>query len=77
MAMSVIIKDSIEQLPAAVQHTFSTGSLSILLYADDTLLLGTSESSLQQLLDAIAAVGLRYGMELHYSKFQLMQVGKN
>ena len=49
-------------------------TLSVLLYADDTLVIGSTSASVQALLNAIATVGRRFGMELHYSKFQLLQV---
>ena len=50
------------------------GSLGVVLYADDTLLIGVSEARVQELLDSVADVGLRFGMELHHSKFQLVSV---
>ena len=70
------MQDSIDLLPAAARGQIDDGTLSILLYADDTLLVGSSADSLQQFLDNIAAVGLRFGMELHWAKFQLLQVGR-
>ena len=73
--MTVIVQDAIEMLPEAARRQFDAGSLSIVLYADDTLLIGSSAQSLQQLLDAIATVGRRFGMELHWDKFQLMELG--
>ena len=47
-------------------------SLQVMLYADDTLLIGCEEGSLQQLLDAVALAGAQYSMALHWSKFQLL-----
>ena len=51
-----------------------SGSLSVLLYADDTVLVGRDERHLQQLLDSIARAGANMGMELHWDKFQLLQI---
>ena len=48
----------------------------MLLYAYDTLIIGTEEAQLQQFLDAVAHAGSLYGMELHRSKFQLIQVNR-
>ena len=50
------------------------GSLDVVLYADDTLIIGASEARLQEMLESVANVGGRYGMELHWSKFQLLEV---
>ena len=46
----------------------------MVLYADDTLIIGASEARIQELLESVAGVGGRYGMELHWSKFQLLEV---
>ena len=74
MLMTIVVKDSIDNLsPAALEHS-RNGSLDVLLYADDTLLIGSDDRMLQQLLDKVAEVGSRYGMELHWSKFQLLQI---
>jgi len=75
MTMSVIVQDAISMMPSGAKAQIDSGSLSIVLYADDTLLIGSSAASLQHLLDSIAVVGLRFGMELHWAKFQLLQVG--
>lgn len=75
MMMSVLVKDAVGSLESDVQELFGKGSLDALLYADDTLLLGVSQRSVQELLDAVARVGVNYGMELHWKKFQLLQIG--
>lgn len=49
--------------------------VSVLLYADDTLIMGEDASLVEKFLNAISRVGLRYGLELHGNKFQLLQVG--
>ena len=68
------MKDAVCSLAPALQQVFGKGSLDVYLYADDTLLVGALQPSIQQLLDAIASAGARYGMELHWSKFKLLQV---
>ena len=77
MLMTVLVKDAVESLPAHDQRRYEEGSLASLLYADDTLLIGVSAPSLQRFLDAIAAVGARAGMSLHWGKFQLIQIRCN
>ena len=74
MLMSVMMKDAIGSLSLESQALYGTGSLDSLLYADDTLIVGVKEERVQELLDAVATTGKQYGMELHWSKFQLLQV---
>ena len=74
MPMSVMMKDTVGSLSLESQAMYGTGSLDSLLYADDTLIVGMAEERVQELLNAVAATGKKYGMELHWSKFQLLQV---
>jgi len=74
MLMSVMMKDAVGTLCPESQALYGKGSLDSLLYADDTLIVGVAEERVQELLDAVATTGLKYGMELHWSKFQLLQV---
>ena len=74
--MSVLIRDAVEGFSPKSREMHESGGLSVLLYADDTLLMGASQTSMQELLDVIARTGLRYGMELHWQKFQLLQVNR-
>jgi len=74
MLMTVLMRDATDMLCPTSRELFEKGSLSILLYADDTLLIGSSGPCLQELLDSIAAAGKNYGMELHWKKFQFIQV---
>jgi hypothetical protein len=67
-------EDAVGSLSHESQALYGTGSLDSLLYADDTLIVGLAEERVQELLDAVAATGQNYGMELHWSKFQLLQV---
>ena len=45
-----------------------------MVYADDTLLMAVRDDLLSEYVNAVAAAGKRYGMELHWGKFQLLQV---
>ena len=74
MLMSVMVRDAVCSLSPASLNVFGTNSLDAVLYADDTLLIGAAEGRVQELLNSIATVGEKYGMELHWSKFQLLQV---
>ena len=72
--MTIVTQDSVDLLSPKGGMKYSQGSLEAVLYVDDTLLMSVNSSSLQELQDKVAAVGARYGMELHWSKFQLMQI---
>eukprot|EP00959_Pyramimonas_sp_CCMP1952_P071103 1484580-Pyramimonas_sp.AAC.1 len=72
--MTVIIEDAAAQLPEEHRKLWERGSLSVLLCADDTLILGRTKEGVEQLLAAVQNAGRCYGMELHPDKFQLLQV---
>ena len=74
MLMSVMMNDAVSSLPQDSRELFGKSSLDAYLYADDTLLVGVSQERVQELLDAVARIGSNYGMELHWSKFQLLEV---
>jgi len=74
MIMSLVVTDAVAQLPDEDKTKFSTGDLSALLYADDTLLISSCEQSLQRLLNAVAVAGSTFGMELGWGQFQLLQI---
>ena len=44
------------------------------MYADDTLLIGVANAHVNEYLHAVANAGRRYGMELHWDKFQVLPV---
>ena len=65
MLMTVVIQDSTAKLSSGIREQCQHGVLGVLLYADDTLIVGASENGVQELLNVIAEVGLRFGMELY------------
>ena len=73
IVIAVVLQDAVYKVNSEDRESYAKGELATLLYADDTLLVGVSQDKLQHLLDAVAVVGLRYGLELHPSKFQLIQ----
>ena len=74
IVMTVLMHDAVSNLNGAALLAYNRGDLADIVYADDTLLLGTSDPHLQDYLSQIADAGLLYGMELHWDKFQLLQV---
>eukprot|EP00959_Pyramimonas_sp_CCMP1952_P265945 5560464-Pyramimonas_sp.AAC.1 len=75
MVMTVALNDAVDNLGSGAKADMDAGYMSALLYAGDTLLVGRSQEHLQQLLDAVFMAGGRAGMDLHWDKFQLMQIG--
>ena len=45
-----------------------------LLYADDTLLIGSQPEQIQKYMNAVAEEGRRYGLILNLSKLEMMQI---
>ena len=74
MLMTVVMSDAVGALSARDRKMYDDGSLGSLLYADDTLLIGVSNSALQHLLETVAAAGATCGLELHWDKFQLISI---
>ena len=63
--MTIVMADAVQEMPEEEREAYKDGSLMTILYADDTLLVGDQQEKLQAFLDAVAKVGLRYGLELH------------
>ena len=72
--MTVFMHDAVSNLSGAALVAYSRADLADLVYADDALLLGTSDLHLQDYLSQIADAGLLNGMELHWGKLHLLQV---
>jgi len=77
MLMTVLMSDAQAKLPQSDKDRAATGILASLLYADDTLLLGVEEASLQRFMAAVAEVGATYGLQLHWGKLQQLNVRCN
>ena len=75
--MSVLMHDALSMLQGDAREAFERGDLADVVYADDTLLMGVSTLYLTEYMQAVAAAGRKYGMELHYGKFQLLGVRCN
>ena len=68
------LTDVTAMLSPSTKLAYQRGDLSGVVYADDTLLISMSSIHLEEYLLAVAAAGERYGMELHWDKFQLLAV---
>jgi len=74
MVMTVIMHDSIPALGRAPADAYRDGSLYDVLYADDTLILGSGASNVEALATSVEKVGGAYGMTLHCTKTQAFSV---
>ena len=72
VAMSVLLQDAVGLLGPSAAQLYSTGDLADLVYADDTLIIGVDRLHIEEYLQAVYIAGQRYGMELHFVKFQLI-----
>ena len=77
MLMTVLIQDVAAELGEEDRARLKRRDLDVVLYADDTLLIGSSEDGLQRLLETVEAIGARYGLQLHHDKFQFLQVRRD
>jgi hypothetical protein len=73
--MSVLMHDARQKLNDDFGIRFPLDKISDLLYADDTLLVGGEAHVLQKYMDCIIGLGLEYGLELNWSKVEMMKVG--
>jgi len=73
--MTVLMKDATALLSEESLHAVSRGDLYDLLYADDTLICGTSTGPVQEFGAALERAGAMYGMSLNWLKTQALSVG--
>ena len=74
IVMTLLMHDTIQLLSTAGQQAFRDGTLFDVLYADDTILLGSDAALLQEFAAAIERTGINYGMSLHWGKTQALSV---
>ena len=74
MTMTVLMHDAVSNLDVSSSAAYNRGGLADIVYADDTLLLASSDHRLQEFLSKVADAGRLYGMELRWDKFQLLEV---
>ena len=76
MFMTILIRDALSQAGLSLPEQAVLETLSVVLHTHDTLVVGVAEDHIHSLLASIAEVGRRYGMELHWSKFQSLEVNQ-
>ena len=76
-AMSIVMHDAVGMLNVATSRQYTAVDLADVLYAEDALLIGVTEHCLDQYLRAVYEAGKRYGMELHFGKFQMITTSRS
>ena len=72
--MTVVLHDAKSLLLSDYDIFLSDDQLHELVYAEDTLLLGSSTDNLQKHLQCIAHVGENYGLALNWKKVDQMNI---
>ena len=72
--MSVIMHDALASLGPEAAEAYKKNRLFDILYADDTLLIGTRAEEVGQFAAAVERIGATYGMSLHWGKTQALSV---
>jgi len=75
IVMTVIMFDATAKLGVPAAEAYRQGTLYDILYADDTLLLGTSADNVSELAAMVERIGADYGMKLHWGKTQALAIG--
>ena len=74
IVMSVLMEDSHSKLRRDHGVEFPVGSINEIVYADDTLLVGSDAQTVEKQLSCIVELGRAYGLEMNWQKVELMTV---
>lgn len=72
--MTMLMEDAYGLLSPDAKAAHTSGNLGEVLYADDTLILGTASRYVEEYMLAIEACGKHYGLQIHAGKLQLVTV---
>ena len=75
IVMTVLMHDAHSLVSAECRASVSSKTLSDILYADDTLIMGRNKQHVEELAVAVETVGVRFGMKLHWGKTQAISIG--
>jgi hypothetical protein len=74
IVMTALMKDASNILDPTIRRRLHSDRLFDILYADDTLLLGTAAGDVEAYAKAVETAGAWYGMSLHWGKTQAMSI---
>ena len=72
--MTVLMDIARKDLGPLAAQAFVEKNLFDILYADDTIILGTSAPHVEEFAAAVERAGLEFGMSLHWRKTQALSV---
>ena len=75
--MTMLMGDAVAELSPACLQAFRQGALLDVVYADDTILLGSIAEFVQEYAQAVQRAGAKYGLALHWGKAQAISIGGN
>ena len=74
MIMTILLRDAREWLKEEYGIELDPDELNELVYADDTLLMGTQTEYIQKYMQCIPAVGYEYGLSLTWKKVEQLNI---
>ena len=75
IVMTILMRDAYSLRGPLARQANRDDLLYDILYADDTLILGTSACYIEELAKAVETVGSNYGLTLHWGKIQALTFG--
>ena len=73
--MTMLMHDARTMLTRTLGHEYTCDlGVEDILYADDTMLVGTSSQALQKYMDCISACGKMYGLSLNATKLECLSI---
>ena len=77
IVMTVLMSDARGMLSEKAKIACERGELEDVLFADDTLLLGSHGPHVEEYMKTVERAGLEYGLQIHWGKVALVAVGRN
>ena len=74
IVMTIIMKDARDSLSDSAQAACANGDLGEALFADDTLIISTQTTHLEEYMAAITRCGSEYGLQVHWGKVHLLSI---
>ena len=76
MVMTVLMTDARATLTHGAREACKTGELEDVLFADDTLLIGSHGPFVEEYMCAVETAGMDYGLQIHWGKVHVVAVGR-
>ena len=73
--MTVLMSDAVAMLSDGAKSAYNRGQLEDALFADDTLLISSAGTHLEEYMAAVEKKGGDYGLQMHWGKVCLIRVG--